>query len=315
MPRLNYQHLYYFWIVAKQGSITRASEKIGLSQPTISSQLSAFENAIGSQLFDKDGRRLTLTEAGRQVFGYAEQIFRLGEELSASIQDRRAADRRRLNVGVVNSIPKLVIYQLLKPAFRLDTPIRMNCYEDKRDRLLAELALHGVDLVLSDAPASTASGSRVYNHIIRQSTISVFAAKGDAARYRENFPRCLHNAPFVLPTTNIEIRRSLDEWFEDQRIRPDIVAEIEDSALLKTFAEDGMGLTIAPTIVKEAIERQYQLEIVGELPEIVEQFYAITTQRKMKTPAIAAVLAMQADGTAHDVTDAKTDLDDLLCKK
>lgn len=307
MGRLNYQHLYYFWIVAKQGSITRASEKLRLSQPTISSQLSAFEKSIGSQLFDKDGRRLTLTEAGRQVFSYAEQIFRLGEELSASLDDRDAANRLRLNVGVVNSLPKLVVYQLVKPAFGLDAPVRMMCYEDKRDRLLAELALHGIDLVLSDAPASSASGSRVYNHLIRQSTISVFGSKGTAARYRRNFPLSLHNAPFLLPTTNIEIRRSLDEWFEDRRIRPEIVAEVEDSALIKTFAEDGMGLVVAPSIVRETIERQYQLEFVGEIADVVEQFYAITTQRKVRSDAIAAILAMQGGrATAPEPDDTIT---------
>jgi len=245
LARLNYQHLYYFWMVAKSGTITRASDRLGLSQPTISSQIAAFEKTIGSQLFHKDGRRLMLTEAGRQIFDYAEQIFRLGEELNSSIRDRASANRSRVSVGVVNSLPKLVVYRLLKPVLGLDHPFQMHCYEDKRDRLLAELTLHGVDLVLSDAPVTSANGSRVYNHMIAQSAVSVFGSPTMAGTYRGGFPLSLHGAPLLMQTTNIEARRSLDEWFEDQKIRPDVIAEIEDSALLKTFASEGVGLIVA----------------------------------------------------------------------
>lgn len=290
MARLNYQHLYYFWMVAKSGAITRASDRLGLSQPTISSQIAAFEKTVGSQLFHRDGRRLTLTEAGRQIFDYAEQIFRLGEELNSSIRDRASANRSRLSVGVVNSPPKLVVYRLLKPVFGLDHPFQMHCYEDKRDRLLAELTLHGVDLVLSDAPVTSANGSRVYNHMIAQSSISVFGSPRMAGKYRSGFPLSLHGAPLLMQTTNIEARRSLDEWFEDQKIRPDVIAEIEDSALLKTFASEGVGLIVASSVVRDTIERQYELELVGEIKDVTEQFYAITTQRKSKNAAVAAIL-------------------------
>jgi len=294
VARLNYQHLYYFWTVAKYGSITRASERLRLAQPTISSQLGSFEKTIGSLLFHKDGRKLTLTDVGRQVFNYAEQIFRLGEELSSSLQDHSSVNRTRLSVGIINSLPKLVVYQLVKPALELNEPIQLICFEDKRDRLLAELALHGVDLVLSDAPATTANGSRVYNHLIVQSSISVFGAPEMAARYRDNFPASLDNAPLALQTSNIELRRSLDEWFDDHRLRPDVKAEIEDSALLKTFAAEGIGLIFAATIARDAVERQYGLEFVGEIQGVTEQFYAITTQRKSRNNAVAAILKEHA---------------------
>ena len=290
MARLNYQHFYYFWIVAKSGTIKRASARLRLSQPTISSQIAAFEKSIGSQLFHKDGRRLMLTDAGRHIFEYAEQIFRLGEELTSSIHDRALANRSRLSVGVVNSLPKLVVYQLLKPVFGLDQSFQMHCYEDKRDRLLAELTLHGVDLVLSDAPVTSANGSRVYNHLIAQSSISVFGSPAIAGRYRSGFPLSLNRAPLLMQTTNTEARRSLDEWFEDQKIRPDVIAEIEDSALLKTFASEGIGLIVASSVVRDTIERQYGLEFVGEINDVTEQFYAITTQRKSKNAAVAAIL-------------------------
>ncbi|MBM3577760.1 MAG: LysR family transcriptional regulator [Alphaproteobacteria bacterium] len=296
MAHLNYQHLYYFWTVAKSGTITRASERLALSQPTMSSQIAAFEKAIDSQLFHKDGRRLTLTDAGRQIFEYAEQIFRLGEELASSIQDRSTANRSRLSVGVVNSLPKLVVYRLLKPVFGLGQPFQMHCYEDKRERLLAELTLHGVDLVLSDAPVTSANGSRVYNHLIAQSSISVFGSPETAGRYRNDFPLSLDRAPLLLQTANIEVRRSLDEWFEDHKIRPDVIAEIEDSALLKTFASEGISLIVAPSVVRDTVERQYGLEFVGEIKDVTEQFFAITTQRKSKNAAVAAILKEHIHG-------------------
>lgn len=290
MDRLNYQHLYYFWVVAKYGSITRASERLRLSQPTISSQLSSFERAIGSRLFHKDGRRLSLTDVGRRLFRYSEQIFKLGEEITSSLREHESLSQTRLIVGAVASLPKLVIYHLVSPALDIGSPVQLVCFGDKRERLMSELALHSVDLVISDTPATTAAGSRVYNHLIGQSPISVFALKELAPRFREDFPESLDGAPLLLQTTNIELRTSLDEWFEDHKIRPEVKAEIEDSALLKTFAAEGVGLVIAPSILAKSLDRQYGLDSVGELKGVTEQFYAITTQRKSKNASVSAIL-------------------------
>lgn len=291
MERLNYQHLFYFWNAARYGSITRASEKLKVSQPTISSQLATFEKRIGAQLFFKDGRRLTLTDVGRRIFNYSEQIFQLGEELSISLQDATATRQTRITVGVVNSLPKLVVYRLVNPVLSVNEPLQLTCYEDKKERLLAELALNSVDLVLSDAPATTANGSRVFNHLISESDTSVYALPELAAKYQPNFPKSLNDAPMLLPTTNIELRRSLDEWFEDHKLRPLVKAEIEDSALLKTFASEGVGLIVAPTMVAPGIKRQYGLAPIGKIQGVTEQFYAITTQRKARNPAVSAILS------------------------
>ncbi|MCC3247292.1 LysR family transcriptional regulator [Methylocystis sp. WRRC1] len=290
MDRLNYQHLFYFWHVAREGGVTRACEKLRLAQPTISGQLAVFEKSIGSPLFRKEGRKLVLTETGRTVFNYAEEIFTLGQELSNTLKGTVGVRGQRLSVGVVNALPKLVVYRLLAPALHLNEPTQIVCYEDKRDRLLAELTLHGVDLVLSDAPATNAGGARVYNHVIGESTVAVFGAKGLAAQYREDFPWSLRGAPLLLQTTNTEVRRALDKWFEDRAIEPRVKAEVEDSALLKTFASGGAGLIIAPKSVRAEIERQYGLSFIGEIEEVTERYYAISMQRKVKHETVTRIL-------------------------
>lgn len=290
MNCLNYQHLYYFWVVAKHGGITRASERLGLAQPTISSQLSTFERNMGSRLFQRDGRRMSLTYVGERLFRYADQIFKLGEEIHLSLQEARALSVRRLIIGVVASLPKLVVYRLLSPAFEVGSPVQVVCHEDKLERLMPELALHDIDLVISDVPATTAAGTRVYNHLLGQSQIAVFGSKKLGPSYCENFPVSLNGAPLLLQTTNIALRVSLDEWFEEHNIRPNIVAEIEDSALLKTFAAEGVGLAIAPSILANALQRQHDLNVIGELEGLSEQFYAITTQKKFRNPMISAII-------------------------
>lgn len=290
MDRLNYQHLFYFWNVAREGSVTRASEKLRLAQPTISGQLAVFEDAIGAQLLRKEGRKLLLTEKGRTVYHYADEIFALGRELTNTLKGRVGAMGMRLSVGIADALPKLLVYRLIEPALNHEQQTQVVCHEDKVERLLAELTLHGVDLVLSDTPATTAIGGRVYNHLLGQCGVAVYAAPALAGQYAENFPNSLDGAPLLFPTPATALRRSLDLWFEQKRISPTVRAEIEDSALLKTFAAAGAGLFVAPVAVTEAIERQYGVVNIGELEGVTESFYAITLRRKVDHPAITTIL-------------------------
>jgi LysR family transcriptional activator of nhaA len=290
MHRLNYQHLFYFWTAAREGGITRASEKLGLAQPTISGQITVFEETIGSQLLKKDGRKLILTETGRTVFNYAEEIFSLGNELSNTLKGASNNRSLRLTIGIADSLPKLLVYRLIEPALKLDRPVQITCYEDKKEHLLVELSHHGIDLIFSDGPAANNLGARVHNHFIGVSNIGVFSSPNLAQRYRDDFPWSLKSAPLILPTRNTELRRSLDQWFEDKVIAPRVVAEIADSALMKTFASSGAGIIFAPVSVRNQIRNQYDLDLIGETSEINERFYAITIRRKIEHEAVKIIL-------------------------
>jgi len=295
MERINYQHLFYFWNVVREESVTRASEKLHLAQPTISGQLAVFEQAIGEKLFYKNGRRLALTDTGRLVFHYADEIFSLGRELTSTLKGRQAGRASRLIVGVADVLPKLVAYRLIEPALHLPEPVQILCYEDKADRLLAEISLQGIDLVLSDVPLTPASGAKAFNHLLGECAVTVFGVPALAKVYRPNFPRSLIGAPFLLPTGNSALRRSLDLWFDTEGIGPRIQAEIEDSALLKTFGAGGAGLFVAPTAVESEITRQFDVEIVGRIEAVQERFYAVTARRKLKHPAVTAILENARD--------------------
>lgn len=290
MERINYQHLYYFWTVAKHGSITAACETLHLAQPTISGQLAIFEQAVGTQLLRKQGRKLVLTDTGRTVFHYADEIFTLGRELTHMLKGRGTERGMRLNLGMTDALPKLIAYRLIEPLLRLPEPVQVHCYEDKTERLLAEIALHSIDIALSDVPATPASGAKVFNHFLGESEVAVFAAPALAVRYRNGYPRSLNGAPFLLPTANTALRRSLDQWFDAKELSPSIQAEVEDSALLKTFGAAGAGLFFSPLVVANEIHRQYGTEIVGKIEGVSERFYAITAQRKLKHPPVVAIL-------------------------
>jgi LysR family transcriptional activator of nhaA len=290
MQRINYQHLFYFWHVVTEGSITAACEKLHLAQPTISGQLTVFEQAIGEKLFYKQGRKLQLTDTGRIVFHYAEEIFALGRELGNTLKGLPTGRALRLTIGIADALPKLVIYRLMRPVFQLPEAVQIFCYEDKVERLLNDIALQSIDLVLSDTPLTSSSNANIFNHLLGDSAVTVFATAELAAIYRPNFPRSLGGAPFLLPTNNTALRRSLDQWFDNENIRPKIQAEIEDSALMKTFGKGGMGLFVAPTIVEAEIKRQYMVETVGRIESVKERFYAITVRRQLKHPAVTAIL-------------------------
>ncbi len=290
MQRINYQHLFYFWHVVTEGSITAACEKLHLAQPTISGQLTVFEEAIGEKLFYKQGRKLQLTDTGRIVFYYAEEIFALGRELGNTLKGLPTGRALRLSIGIADALPKLVVYRLMQPVFQLPEPVQIFCYEDKVERLLTDVSLQSIDLVLSDTPLTSGGNTNVFNHLLGESSVTVFASAELAAIYRPNFPHSLSGSPFLLPTGNTALRRSLDQWFDSESIRPKIQAEIEDSALIKTFGKGGVGLFVAPTTVETEIQRQYIVEAVGRIDAVKERFYAITVRRQLKHPAVTAIL-------------------------
>ncbi|MCX8048280.1 MAG: transcriptional activator NhaR [Methylohalobius sp.] len=293
--RLNYQHLFYFWQVVREQSVSAAASKLHLAQPTISSQLAMLEEALGERLLHKEGRRLVPTETGRLVFQYAEEIFSLGQELINTLKGRPSGRAMRLTVGVSDALPKLVAYRLLEPAFHLDEPVQIICYEGPIERLMAEMVWREIDLILTDAPLTPASSSKAFSYFLGESAVCVFAAPALVDRYRAGFPASLNGAPFLLPTSNTALRRSLEQWFHAQGILPRVQAEIEDSALLKTFGSSGIGLFIAPALVAEEIMAQYGVSIVGQIEAVREQFYAIAQQRKQAHLVVNAILDRAQD--------------------
>ncbi|MBX9680240.1 MAG: transcriptional activator NhaR [Gemmataceae bacterium] len=289
MEWLNYQHLLYFWTVAREGSVKRACEALHLAQPTISGQIHALERSLGNKLFQKAGRNLVLTEAGRVVFRYADEIFSLGKELRDTLKGRPAGRPQRFLVGVADALPKLIIHRLLEPALHLKEPVHLICHDGRAEELLAQLALHQLDLVLLDMPSPPTVKIRAYDHLLGESPISIFAAPRLAARYRSRFPECLENAPFLMPAEKSSLRRALDQWFETKQIRPDIRGEFSDSALLKVFGQIGAGLFAAPSVVEKEICRQYHVKAIGRLEGLRERFYAVSVERRLKHPAVVAI--------------------------
>ena len=289
MEWLNYHHLLYFWTVARTGGVSAAGAELRLAQPTISGQLRALEDSLGEKLFHRVGRRLELTEMGRVVYRYADEIFSLGRELMDAVHGRPTGRPVRLAVGVADVLPKLITYRLIEPALKLPEPVRMIIREDKPERLLAELALHELDVVLSDAPMSPTVKVRAFSHLLGECGVTIFGTKELAAKYRRTFPRSLDGAPLLLPTENTSLRRGLDQWFEQHDLRPMVVSEIEDRALLKAFGERGVGLFPAPTVIENEVRRQYGVAVVGRIEAVKERFYAISVERRLKHPAVVAI--------------------------
>ena len=291
----NFRHLHYFWVVAKEGSITRAAERLGLAVQTVSSQITLLEQSVGKALFTQQGRRLTLTEAGRLALSFADQIFLLGEQMQEAL-DEAGSLRTRLTVGIADSLPKLTAYRLLEVTTQLEIPVRLVCYEDQHDALLAELALHKLDVVLTDHPLASGSTLRVFSHLLFESEMLVVGAKALADQWSRDFPKSLHGAPFLLPTRNNALRGRIDEWLDLNGVRPDVVGEFEDNALLNTFGRRGLGLFFAPAALAADLAEQLQAEVVGRVPEVREQFYAISNERKIQHPAVEAILAAVHEG-------------------
>ncbi|HEY0671230.1 MAG TPA: transcriptional activator NhaR [Longimicrobiales bacterium] len=287
---INYHHLRYFWVVAHEGTITGATRHLHLTQPAISAQLRKLERSLGEKLFEKSGRNLVLTEAGKIVLRYADEIFVLGHELTETLAGRPTGKPMRFRVGIAEVVPKLLIQRLLAPALRLKPAIHLVVQEDRQERLLVDLAAHELDMILTDAPVTNAR-STVFNHPLGECGVTVFGTPALAASLRSGFPGSLEGVPMLVPTPNSALRRALDDWFETQGIQPRIVAEIEDSAVLKVFGQSGAGIFAAPSAIEPEIKRQYRVVVIGRLNEIRERFYAITAERRIKHPAVLAVTA------------------------
>jgi LysR family transcriptional activator of nhaA len=275
MEWLNYHHLRYFWAAAREGGVVRASQRLRVSQPTVSAQIRELESALGEKLFRRQGRRVVLTEVGRVVFRYADEIFTLGRELLDTVHDRPTGRPQRLSVGIANVVPKLVAYRLLAPALHMAEPLQIECVEDKPERLLADLAVYGLDLVVADAPVGAGAKVKAFHHLLGECGVSLFASERLAAAHRKGFPRSLDGAPLLLPTASAALRRELDQWLERQELRPRVVGEFEDSALMSAFGEAGSGIFPAPTAIEREVKAQYGVRVVGRLP-LRERFYAIT---------------------------------------
>ena len=289
MEWLNYHHLLYFWVVAREGGLVPAGKVLHLSHPTLSAQVHALEGRLGEKLFTKVGRRLVLSETGRVVFRYADEIFTLGREMVDTVKGRSTGQPLRLDVGIVDVVPKLVARRLLQPALSLAEPVRIVCSEGSYETLLADLALHTLDLVISDAPVPPGSSVRAFGHALGETGISFFGAKSLAQAYKRSFPRSLDGAPMLLPLEHLPLRRALNQWFDRHDIKPRVVAEFEDSALLKEFGAGGVGIFASPSVIEKDIIGQYDVGLLGRAEGIRERFYAISAERRMKHPAVVAI--------------------------
>lgn len=289
MTNLNLKHLRYFWAVASHGSIARAAEILHITPQTISGQLRELEQQLNAKLLKKSGRSLVLTDTGRTVFSYADEMFRLTNELQDVLEGRIPGSALTLSVGVAMVVPKLVAYHVLQPVLAINDTVRLVCHEASLADLLADLSLHKLDLVLADSPISPALNIRAFNHLLGESGISFFATQAKAEHYLTNFPHSLHEQPMLMPTSSSALRRVLEQWFEREHIKPRIVAEFEDRALMKAFGEAGAGVFTSPTAVENDVIAKYNVQVIGRTTEIKERFYAISAERHIKHPAVSLI--------------------------
>ena len=289
MSGLNYKHLRYFWTVAKAGSIARACERLHLTPQTISGQLSAFENALGYKLFVRVGRRLELSEAGRLVLSYADEIFTVGEELEEVLRHQEGGLPLQFRVGIVDSVPKSVAYRLLEPAVSLPEPLRIVCREGKIASLMADLAIHRLDLVIADSPMPAGLSIRGFNHLLGECGLTFFATSALARRHKARFPRCLDGAPLLLPGEDAAVRPGLMQWFESVSVRPKVMGDFDDGALMKAFGQAGIGIFAAPSAIAAEVRRQYGVVAIGSTDMVTERFYAISVERRLTHPAVVAI--------------------------
>ena len=289
MAALNYKHLQYFWAVVKEGGVARAGQRLHLTPQSISGQLRLLEQSVGEKLFRRAGRKLELTEAGHLVSGYANEIFALGEELQGVLRDSPTDRPVLFKVGVAEMVPKSVAYRLLEPAMRLPQPLRIVCRETNMGSLLADLAVHRLDLVIADRPLPSGTNVRGFNHLLGECGITFLATAALAKAHRGGFPKRLAGAPLLLPGEDVAIRSRLMRWFEENHIVPKIVGEFDDSALIKAFGQGGIGIFAVPTVVADQVQRQYGVVRIGHTNEVIEQFYAISAERRISHPAVVAI--------------------------
>jgi LysR family transcriptional regulator, transcriptional activator of nhaA len=289
MAHLNYKHLRYFWMVARAGSIARASEQLHVTPQSISGQLRELEAALGAELLRRVGRGLEVTDVGRRILSYADEIFSLGDELIEVARDQAARRTLPFRIGIADSVPKSVAYRVVEPALHLEEPVRLVCREGRLAALLADLAVHRLDLVIADRPMPAELNVRGYNHLLGASDLTVFAADAVARSLKGAFPALLDGASLLLPGEGVAIRGRLLQWLESRHLRPRIVGEFDDSGLLKAFGQGGAGLFVAPTAIADYVCRQYGVVALGRIDGVVEQLYAITTERRLRHPAMLAV--------------------------
>ncbi|MBA1200541.1 transcriptional activator NhaR [Pseudomonas capeferrum] len=286
---LNYRQLHYFWVVAKTGSIVRASEQLNLTPQTISGQISLFEQTYGIELFQRVGRQLELTESGRQTLAYAEQMFQIGSELEAMLRARPEEQQILFRVGVADVVPKSIVYRLLAPTMEVDNVMRLSCREDKLERLLADLAIQRLDLVISDSPMPSHLDIKGYSQKLGECGLSFFATPALARRHDRPFPACLHDAPMLIPGQETVVRSRLLRWLAEQQVQPRIIGEFDDSALMQAFGQSGSGIFVAPSVIADEVCRQYGVRLIGQTEAVNESFYAISVERKVKHPGIVAI--------------------------
>jgi LysR family transcriptional activator of nhaA len=289
MISLNYKHLHYFWAVAKCGGIARASERLHLTPQTVSGQLSLFETMLGYKLFTRVGRHLELSDAGRVVLTYADEIFKLGEELEGVMRHPTQARMPQFRVGVSDAVPKSIAYRLLEPAARLPEPPCMVCREGKLASLLADLAVHRLDIVIADSPIPPTVSIKGFSHLLGESDMTFFATAQLARKHKGSFPQILDGAPLLLPGEDSAVRPRLAQWFEKVRINPRIVGEFDDGALLKAFGQVGIGIFPAPSAIAEEVRLQYGVVPIGHTGAVTEQFYAISAERRLSHSAVVAI--------------------------
>lgn len=291
MDWLNYHHLLYFWTVAKEGGLRLASEKLKVSQPSISAQVHALEAALGEKLFQRKGRSLELTEMGQFAFGYAEEIFSLGTEFIAAVTSLKPTRKRppRFTIGIEDSFPKLLSFEILKPVFAIEPRIHVVCREGKSEDLVGQLAHHRLDAVLADEPATGSTKFKVFSHLLGRSVVTICAPAKLARGLRRGFPHSLRDAPMLLPTANTTLRRSLDEWFHASGIAPRVVAEFEDAALMKIAAANGEGFIAVPSVTVDECVTRFQLVKVGTVKACSDSFYLITGERRTLHPAVRLI--------------------------
>ena len=287
---INYKHLYYFFMVAREGGVARASERLHLTPQTISGQIGLLEAYFGVDLFIRVGRNLELTETGRLVSSYADEIFSLGDELEQLVHQLPGELPLLFRVGVVDGVPKSIAHRILGPALQMPEMVRMVCREASLNTLLAELAVHRLDLVLADRTIPSTVSTRGYSHKLGECAVSFFAAEKLKNKLAGDFPQCLEGAPILLPTTGSQLRSNIDQWLDKYRVHPRIVAEFDDSALMKAFGQKGAGIFIAPSVIEAEVELQYEVTAIGQSAEVKEHFYAISVERRVTNPIVSAVV-------------------------
>ena len=291
MQWLNYHHLFYFWTVARCGSVVRASAELKLAQPTISGQVRRLEEVLGVKLFDRVGRHLVLTDAGRTAMRSADEIFSLGEQMVGALKGQPSAKPLRLTVGVADVLPKVLVQKLLEPAFHIGQPVQLICREDRVvEDFLGELVGQELDMVLADRPLGPGIKVHAFNHLLGECGTTFLASSKLAKSCRTGFPRSLNGMPCLLPSGHATVRRALDQWFDTVKVRPDLVAEFDDSALMYAFGEEGTGIFPSPTVFEEEFARRYHVQVVGRVKSVRQHFYAISVDRRLQHPAVLAIV-------------------------